>query len=976
MPSDEQLFTRDEALGGLPARRAATLLFLIESRSAQLKARSLLAAEEFPTEKAAQELDLGFLEAFASSREPPLRPTIQDLERYAPQWAQLVPENTRLRAAIAHLLSEKYSFSAQAVPGMRLALGLDEPAVERAYQELYKRSLNTIFVPRISLIERLRWVPTAVAKRLDSLPPFWTTFVLVITLSLPQAVLALPIATAGLGPLAGVGLLVLFGFFNVLTMACMAEAFGRNGSIRYGGAFTGRVVSDYMGEAGSLLLVSATIMRLFIGLMACYYGLSVTMAGLTSIPSSLWAVFLFLLALYLLLGKSLNFSTALSALLGAVSIALVFFISLAVLDDIQWMNLSYFNVPLIGGRPFDRATLQVVFGIVIQSYLGHTYLTQCAKVVLPRDPGAASLLWGTVAASVGMTVLLCGWVLVVNGAVAPSVLSHQSGTVLMSLTKELGSHLNILGFLLAILLLGLGFVRQSTVLFNLVRELIPTRLPLMVVLPRRRASLLLGKPTPGNGPRLGLTYLGLSEGQPRVRLDVQVNGNSNHVEMKIGTNWDVSALIEEIPELRPYSISLALEIVDVAPESVRLRVTSTMNLKYEGDWGATGLHLADVQMLRDPLRELINWMTRQREVTLAEITAHTGGNEWIAQLMVEELIKMGFVQPLEGAGDPSYRIHLAARHGRQVPSEIWKSLDETNPAPPSSRPVQAKQGFHPAALWLRRSIFSDSGRFLISMSPVIATFVLIEWLILKGTSSFTGLLAVGGLLANSVVSGVFPVLLLVSSRRKGDLVPTVVINPLGHPLVVTGIYLLFLGILFLHGIVVWSSPGERAAALLVGLLVITVTIAMMRQGAFTRRVIVELKQDKSGGNKERAVFAITANGQPAVAEVEMSYAGREEKRCAARGEIPAFRDLRSITFHLPVTQARELKVWAHTVTADGASESLPVHVDVYCGNETKQFDLRLSGGQIVLPLTVGECSLRITLPEPEAFSEILGERAI
>ena len=975
--SPDELFTRDEALGGFPARRAATLLFLIESRSAQLEARSRLAAEEFPTEKAAQELDLVFLEAFALSREPPLRPTIQDLERHAPKWTHLVPENARLRAAIAHLLSEKYSFSSEAVPGMRLALGLDEPAVQRAYQELYKRSLATIFVPRVTLIERLRWVPTAVAKRLDSLPPFWTTFVLVMTLSLPQAVLALPIATAGLGPLAGVGLLVLFGFFNVLTMACMAEAFGRNGSIRYGGAFTGRVVSDYMGAAGSLLLVSATIMRLFIGLMACYYGLSVTMAGLTSIPSSLWAVFLFLLALYLLLGKSLNFSTALSALLGAVSIALVLFISLAVLDDLQWANLSYLNVPLIGGRPFDRVTLQVIFGIVIQSYLGHTYLTQCAKVVLPRDPGAASLLWGTAAASGGMTVLLCGWVLIVNGAVAPSVLSHQSGTVLMSLNKELGSHLNILGFLLAILLLGLGFVRQSTVLFNLVRELMPTRLPLMVVLPRRRASLLLRKRgASGNGPLLGLTYLGLSEGQPQFRLDVQMDGKYHHAEMKIGKNWDVAALFEEIPELRPSGISLALEIAEAAPESVRVRVTSTMNLKYEGEWGATGLHLADVRMLRDPLRELINWMTRQGEVTLAEITAHTGGNEWIGQLMVDELIEMGFVQPLEGSADPRYRIHLAARRGRQVPSEIWQSLDETIREPPSFGPVQAKKGFHPAALWIRRSMLSDSGRFLLSMSPVIVIFVLTEWLVLTGTGSFTGVLAAGGLLANSVVAGVFPVLLLVSSRRKGDLVPTVVINPLGHPLVITGIYSLFLGILFLHGIVIWSNPGERAAALLVGLLVIVVTIAMMRQGAFTRRVIVELKQDKSGENKERAVFAIIANGQPAVAEVEMSYAGREEKQRAAAGEVPAFGDLRSISFHLPVTEARELKVWAHTVTPDGASVSLPAHVHVYCGNNTKQFDLRLSGGQIVLPLTVGECALRITLPEHEGFNEILGEQAL
>ena len=261
---------------------------------------------------------------------------------------------------------------------------------------------------------------------------------LVITLSLPQAVLALPIATSGLGPLAGVALLLFFGLINVLTMACMAEAFARNGSIRYGSAFTGRVVSDYVGEAGSRLLISATAMRLFIGLLACYYGLSVTMAGLTAIRPSVWAALLFLLALYLLAGKSLNFSTALSALLGAASISLILLIALATSSHVQWANLSYVNVPLLGGRPFERGILQVVFGIVIQSYLGHTYLTQCAKVVLPRDPGAGSLVWGTAAASVATTVLLCGWVLVANGALAPSLLAGQSGTVLVPLARQIG----------------------------------------------------------------------------------------------------------------------------------------------------------------------------------------------------------------------------------------------------------------------------------------------------------------------------------------------------------------------------------------------------------------------------------------------------------------------------------------------------------------------------------------------------------
>src|ERR1043165_1252175 len=125
----DELFTRDEALGGLPARRAATLLFLIENRSAHLEARSRLEAEEFSTEKADEELDLAFIEAFALSREPPLRVTIQDLERHAVKWAHLIPDNARLQAAIAHLLCEKYSFTSRDVPGIRSALGLDQPAV-------------------------------------------------------------------------------------------------------------------------------------------------------------------------------------------------------------------------------------------------------------------------------------------------------------------------------------------------------------------------------------------------------------------------------------------------------------------------------------------------------------------------------------------------------------------------------------------------------------------------------------------------------------------------------------------------------------------------------------------------------------------------------------------------------------------------------------------------------------------------------
>ena len=131
MPSDD-LFTREEALTGLPAKRARTLLFLIESRTAHLTARSRQVTIPIVTERTTEELDLAFLEAFALGREPPVRVTIQDVERYASQWAHLVPENPRVRAAVANFLGQKYDLTYQAVPGTRAALGLDAEATQQA----------------------------------------------------------------------------------------------------------------------------------------------------------------------------------------------------------------------------------------------------------------------------------------------------------------------------------------------------------------------------------------------------------------------------------------------------------------------------------------------------------------------------------------------------------------------------------------------------------------------------------------------------------------------------------------------------------------------------------------------------------------------------------------------------------------------------------------------------------------------------
>ena len=51
--SDAPLFSRDQLMGGLPARRAASAIFAIENRTARLVARSRRAIERYVSEHAA-----------------------------------------------------------------------------------------------------------------------------------------------------------------------------------------------------------------------------------------------------------------------------------------------------------------------------------------------------------------------------------------------------------------------------------------------------------------------------------------------------------------------------------------------------------------------------------------------------------------------------------------------------------------------------------------------------------------------------------------------------------------------------------------------------------------------------------------------------------------------------------------------------------------------------------------------------------
>jgi amino acid permease len=734
MTADEPgLFSREALMGGWSARHATTILFAIESRTAKLVASRQRAVPIVLSERAAKEREQAFLEALAQGRDLPVRITIQDLERHAPDWADLVPEDPSMRAGLVHLLGAKYAIPAAAVPRLRTALGLDADAVRDAYQRRYGIPLDEIFAPRVHLADRLRWATSRVAVRLDGLPVFWLAFVL--TLIIGAVNLALPIAVAGVGALPGIVMIVVLGILNLVTVVAMVEVVTRSGAIRYGNAFIGTVVADYLGSTASALL-SALLTAFSFGILLIFYvGISTTLADATGLPAPLWMLVLFGVGLFFLTRGSLNATVASAIVITAINVVLLLVLSAMALSQFRIENLTYVNLPWSEGNTFAPILLGALVGVILDIYAAHILVAIFGKMLLDRDPGGRSVVRGH-AAGIGFAMLLnVIWVLAVCGAIAPEVLAGQTSTVVVPLAAAVGPQIQVLGSIFVILSMGLGLIQFSLALFNLARE-------------------------------------------------------------RVGDRF-----------------------------------------------------------------------------------------RW--------------------AG--------------------------------------------------------SRGRFLLSLAPVIAVLVVAEWMVLTGSGSFTGILGFLGVMVHSLMSGIFPMLLVVASRRKGELLPGVSYRALGHPVIVGGVYLLSVANLFVHGLGIWDQPLLRAGGLLVGVVMLVVTALMIRRGAFASRVVVELRRDLREDG--RSLVAVTSGGHPADAEIHLVDVDGDRPVQRGATELPDLATVKAIGVDLADGRASEVKVWAHTITPEGASERLAALVTIADGTGERELDLGVSDGWVVLPLDREPCRLRIVLPE-------------
>lgn len=854
--SSDKLISREEILAGLPAKRASTLLFLIENRTAHLAERSQL---DFSlTESTANQRDMAFIEAFSLGQAPPLNLKIQHLERYAPQWVDLIPENPSLKAALIYAFGQKYNFTVERIPNISTALGLKQKSVRLAYTRQYQTSLETVFTTKLSLQEHLQWLMAKIAWCIEDLPPFWLATLITIALGLPQAFLALPIAAASMGALSSLVLVIALGLINILTMACMAEAIARSGDFRYGKALIKELAADYLGQAGSFILSVAVFIRVFLIALACYLGLSATIANLTSISASIWAAFLFSIGIYLLSRQSVKFTLGIMVFLAAINLTLLSGLSLMAFPHIEINNLFYTNLPFLAGEEFEPKLVQQIFGVSLMLYFGHVYVGECAKLVLPKDRSAGSLIKGSIAGTIVLTILFCIWILVVNGAIAPSLLAIQSGTVLEPLAQQIGSLVSITGSILVIFLLGMAWIRSSSLLFNITQEWIPKRHQPTLILPCRQGRLILQTSGKTIFPSLGITYLGLEQNIPHFRVDIQTNHNLIRTNLAITKHWDVRELSTQFADIR--NLDLKLDLLSVTSDRAYLKVNSSMMLSYEG------------------------------KLVKPEIN----------QLALEEGSK-------------------------------------------KIKPIQR----------IKNNLFAQH-RFFLAIIPLAIVFLLTEWLFLTQTQSFTRVLAFAGVLGNSLVGGIFPILLLVSSRRKGELVPEIVIDQLGHPLLLAGTYSLFIFILLIHGLFIWDNEIARFCALVVTILALGTTLVTILAGAFIPRTVVEIHKENNLSGKTS--FNITTEGKPKPADISLSYGNHRQQYQSSTVEADS--SLRSAICQLSTKGKEELKIWTHRRNNSGSYESFPTILEVHQGERKMQFDLMLSGGKILLPAIAGDYRLK------------------
>src|SRR5947207_3677049 len=456
------------------------------------------------------------------------------------------------------------------------------------------------------------------------------------------------------------------------------------------------------------------------------------------------------------------------------------------------------------------------------------------------------------AAQASAMILYILWIVAVNWSIAPQVLTGFSGTALTPLTQVAGPAVNVFGVLLTIVAMGIAYMHFRRAVFFTVREWIPGQSRHSLVIERRQGKLLF-TPRGKANTSLALTYLGLQGAQSQFRLDLQLDGDTRRVEMEVQTTWEAGAALAEFtPHLSPQTFQLALRIVSATAERVRVQLITPMRIVYEGIWDTLGFNFMEMAEAQDtpetPDMDVVRWLVGRRQASVLEVADFLGQSEQAYQTLLNTLVEQGNLLEAREQGQTWYTVRFAPRRRRQATRDIWQALDDAGEATMDKRDTDQRIKKSLRFKRMKELVQGENARSWLGLSPLLLIFLLVEWLLVNKLESFSQVVGFVGVIAVSVMAGVFPVLLLLASRRKGENVPGFVLPFLAHPLVVESIYLIAVSILFLHGLFIWQNAFQRVVAILIGVVILAMTYRMVRKATFTHRMVIEVRQDAEEGS--------------------------------------------------------------------------------------------------------------------------------
>lgn len=308
------------------------------------------------------------------------------------------------------------------------------------------------------------------AARLGVLRAIARSAVLTLALSLPQGLLALPIAVAQVGLTRGLLCILAVGGLNALTAAWAARAivdsFAQHGAV----PSLARLAHERLGAQAGLLALGGGAALFFLALIASVVGLARSLEALAGAPALLWGVGIALL-LIALLARGVTLGSRLLSGLGIAGAALLVAVLLLALPQARIAQAQAEAT----GSPL------VMLGVSLMLFFAPTLAAPVARAVLSHGADPQAFVRGSAAGVIVGALLFGAWGVVVCAVAGPAALAGAKGTTIPALVAVVPGA-RVPGALLELLLLSLTALRCALVLGALAGE----QLPAAIRGPRRR----------------------------------------------------------------------------------------------------------------------------------------------------------------------------------------------------------------------------------------------------------------------------------------------------------------------------------------------------------------------------------------------------------------------------------------------------------------------------------------------------------